>query len=388
MPLKAITFLGNPPKTKERPFGYDQKCYQATDGSGATCESPFVARAICQFYQPDELYVLSTAESFASHWTNLVTHLEDQIVPVPIEIPTPTNDEQIWQFFQKITALIQADDDLIFDVTLAFRSIPILALLAANLLRVVRGTTVRALTYAEVNYGVYEAPIHDLRSLVQLMDWTTATDAFLKYGRADDLIALARHDANDALTRLADSLQTLTIGLQTSRPTEVQVTAATLEAHLQAVRANPATPAPIGLLLDRISAEYTPLGHEVPTEPSQAEEVLRGQAAIIAWYVTKGMYVQAITLAREWLVSWVVARAQGNLFAEEERTLAESAINKPHKPTTRLYDRQQRKEREVAVPLAMRTSAQHALVASLWKRTRDLRNDLGHTGMRINPRLA
>lgn len=33
MTLKAITFLGNPPKTKERPFGYDEKRYLGPGGA-------------------------------------------------------------------------------------------------------------------------------------------------------------------------------------------------------------------------------------------------------------------------------------------------------------------------------------------------------------------
>lgn len=384
MTLKAITFLGNPPKTEQRPFGYEEKRYLGLDG--AQCVSPFVGEAIVEFYRPDALFVLSTREGLANHFDNLAGRLRGRIEPVPVEIPAPTNEQEIWTFFQRVTGIIQAEDAIIFDVTLAFRSIPILALLAANLLRVARGTTVHALTYAEVNFGIYDAPVHDLIGLIRLMDWTTATDAFLKYGRADDLAALARRGDGAPLDGLAASLRTLTAGLQTSRPAEVQVTADALAAQIAAARADAATPAPIGLLLDRISAEYTPLGHPAPNERVAAWAVLEGQAAIIAWSVRKGLYVQAITTTREWLVSLVVAAAGGDIFDDEhDRRLAESAINRPHKPTARMWNPRARREEEVAVPEPMRVTAQNPLLREIWEATRDLRNDLSHTGMRRRP---
>jgi len=386
MTLKAITFLGNPPKTEQRPFGYEEKRYLGPDG--AQCVSPFVAEAIVEFYRPDALFALSTSEGLANHFHNLAGRLHGRIEPVQVEIPAPTNEQEIWTFFQRVTEIIQAEDEIIFDVTLAFRSIPILALLAANLLRVARGISVRALTYAEVNFGVHDAPVHDLSKLLELMDWTTATDAFLKYGRADDLVALARRDDGGPLDAFAESLDTLTAGLQTSRPTEVQRSAAGLSALVAGARADAATPAPINLLLDRISAEYTPLGHASPTAPDRASEVLRGQAAIVGWYIQKGLYVQAITLAREWLVSLVVASGGGDLFAEDDRALAESAINRPRNERARIYDRRLRAEREVTIPPVMRSTAQGQLLQSLWRDTRDLRNDLSHTGMRRDPRPA
>jgi hypothetical protein len=382
--LKAITFLGNPPKTEQRPCGYEEKRYLGP--SGAQCVSPFVGEAIVEFYRPDALFVLSTSEGLANHFDNLAGRLQGRIEPAPVEIPAPTNEQEIWTFFQRVTEIIQAEDAIIFDVTLAFRSIPILALLAANLLRVARGTTVRALTYAEVTFGVYDAPVHDLSGLVRLMDWTTATDAFLKYGRADDLAALARRGDGAPLDELAAGLRTLTAGLQTSRPAEVQVTAAGLAAQIAVARADAATPAPIGLLLDRISAEYTPLGHPAPTDQSAAWEVLDSQSEIITLCVRKGLYVQAITTAREWLVSLVVAAADGDIFDDDhDRRLAESAINRPRKTTARMWNPRARREEEVDVPEPMRATAQNPLLREIWEATRDLRNDLSHTGMRRRP---
>ena len=52
------------------------------------------------------------------------------------------------------------------------------------------------------------------------------------------------------------------------------------------------------------------------------------------------------------------------------------------------YDTVRLRGREQPVHPAMRAAARERLSQSLWEGTRDLRNDLGHTGMRANPRLA
>ena len=376
MSLKAISFLGYTPP--DRP--YREAIYRLDGQEWAT---PFMAEATARFFKGDldTLLVLVTAEAEAQNLEALRARLPEPAKLKPVRIPSGQSAAELWTMFAAIEGEIAPGDRIIFDITNGFRSLPVLAFLAASFVRVVRGAHVERMIY-----GAFDAtsagvtPVFDLTPFLALLDWTTATDAFLKYGRADDLVALAHRDDGGPLDAFAETLDTLTAGLQTSRPTEVHRTAAALDDRIKAVRADPDTPAPISLLLDRISAEYTPLGHAVPTDPTRAAEVLRGQAAIIAWYVEKGLTVQAITLAREWLVSSVVARAAGDLFAAPDRALAEAALNG--------YDTARHRGREQPVPPAMRAAARERLTQSLWEGTRDLRNDLGHTGMRANPRLA
>lgn len=380
MTLKAISFLGYTPP--ERP--YRTATYRFGEQE---CVTPFMAEATAHFFKEelDTLLVLVTPEAARQNLDALRERLPEPAKLRPVAIPSGQSAADLWTMFAAIEGEIAPGDRIIFDITNGFRSLPVLAFLAASFVRVVRGARVERMIY-----GAFDAtsegktPVFELTPFLALLDWTTATDAFLKHGRAEDLVALARRRDGGPLDALSDALGTLTAGLQVSRPTEVQQTAAGLAAQVAAVRADPATPAPIGLLLDRISAEYTPLGHEVPTDPARADEVLRGQVEIIAWYVTKGLYVQAITLAREWLVSWVVACAGGDLFAKRDRELAESGLNG--------FEQARLRERgrsiDIPVPAVMFAAANDRLVRSIWKDTRDLRNDLGHTGMRANPRLA
>jgi CRISPR-associated Csx2 family protein len=381
MTLKAITFLGYTPP--DRP--YREATYRF---EGQEWTTPFMAEATARFFAPDldTLLVLVTREAEAQNLDALRARLPESARLRPVPIPSGLSADELWTMFSAIEGQIAPGDRIIFDITNGFRSLPVLAFLAASFVRVVRGALVERMIY-----GAFDAtqdgitPVFDLTPFLTLLDWTTATDAFLKYGRADDLAALARTGDGGPLDALAAAVATLTAGLQTARPTEVQREADALGPRIDAARAA-ATPAPFDLLLDRIRAEYTPLGHPDPLDQAAAWEVLAGQAEIVAWCVRKGLYVQAITNAREWIVSLVVAAAGGDIFDNDrDRALAEHAINRPRNPVAQIWNGALRRKEDVPVPPAMRRAAQDPTLRKLWDATRDLRNDLSHTGMRRSP---
>jgi CRISPR-associated DxTHG motif protein len=380
MPTKAISFLGY---TKaNQPYRETIYTYR-----GDECTTPFMAEATAHFFrgQIEALLVLVTKEAQQQNFADLERRFTGSLKPTPISISSGTNEEQLWKIFAVISEQIMPGDTIIFDITNGFRSLPVLALLATSYLRVVRGATV-----SHMVYGAYDAskdgktPVFELTPFLSLLDWTTATDAFLKYGRADDLTQLVQ--AHSDYTKLGDTLKKLTAALQTSRPSEVMETASRLHTEIaQSRQATSAAAQPFGLLLDRIAAEYTPLGMTDAVENVLARDILLKQHEMIQWYVGKGLYVQAITLAREWLVSWVIAhQPAGDIFDKTTRDYADAAINGYREAT---ISGRRGKERQ-PVPPAMYQVAQTPLVQQLWNKTRDLRNDLGHTGMRKDPRTA
>lgn len=379
MVTKAIAFLGYTPPDKP----YRETTYCWNDQEWTT---PFIAEATARFFHPDQLLILVTKEARNQNYGHLERRLEGLLPVHPVDIPSGQNEEELWQMFTAIARQIEPGDQIIFDITNGYRSLPVLSFLAASHIRVVRQATV-----AKMIYGAYDAsvdgktPVFDLTPFIRLLDWTTATDAFLKFGRADDLTVLVQEAAQDAtqlgapetLHQIADRLKTLTAALQTSRPNEVMQTAEGLGAAIESVRtATAASAQPFGLLLDKISAEYSRFGLAHPESQALAQEVITRQLEMIDWYIDKHLFVQAITLAREWLVSLVIAKNGGDLFNERDRDLAASAING------------HRKLRGTSVPAGMYNTAQSAAIRELWKKTRVLRNDIAHTGMRLSANTA
>lgn len=363
--MKAISFLGY--TRPELPYRETTYVYD-----GHECATAFMAEATARFFREeiDELLVIVTEQAFRQNFADLERALADTVPVRPVPIPSGRDEAELWAMFAAIEQQIAPGDRIIFDITNGFRSLPVLALLAASFVRVARGATVERMVY-----GAYDAtqdgrtPVFDLTPFVRLLDWTTATDAFLRYGRADELARLA---GDVPLARL---LRQLTDALQTSRPAEVMERAAGLEAEIASARdAVAPQQQPFALLLDRIGAEYAGFGLRHPRDRQQALAVLQKQREMISWYIEKGLYVQAMTSAREWIVSLVVYHAGGDLFAKRDRNEAERLLNN-----------------DLNRPLALDPACVPRLddVRALWRELRGVRNSLAHAGLAHDaPRAA
>jgi CRISPR-associated DxTHG motif protein len=373
MTTTLISFLGA--------GNYTETTYVFGDDRRTTC---YMTDAAAHFFHPDRLLVIVTSQAHEKHFDALCARLDGQIVPLPVLIPAGQSEAEQWQMFTCIADEITSGDEIIFDITNGFRSIPVIALLVAAYVQVVRKATVRHIVYGafDAKNAQNETPVFDLTPLVGLLDWTTATEAFLRYGRADALRDLVgRSVATDdngpsAAHRLSARLGDLTAALQTSRPAEVMQTAIDLPEDLSAFRAGQQAGVdanqPLGLLLTTIEAEYTPIGHAQPHSQAPAREVLIKQLEMIEWYVRKQLYIQAFTLTREWLISVVLAEAGQDLYDEQGRWFAEAAING-------FSTTSQRPPRPV--PSDFQSIGRRPALQLLWARCRRLRNDLAHAGM-------
>lgn len=356
MPTKAISFLGfTKPGQPYRETTYHYR--------GEECTTPFMAEATAYFFRKeiDALLVLVTKEAEEQNFADLEQRFNGVLKPTPVPIPSGLNEDQLWQIFTRIGEQIAPGDTIVFDITNGFRSLPVLAFLATSYLRVVRGATV-----AHMVYGAYDAsvvgktPVFELTPFLALLDWTTATDAFLKYGRADDLTQLVQQ--HPAYKRLGATLEQLTAALQTSRPLEVMESASRLQSEIgEARRITPAQIQPFDLLLERIADEYTPLAHENPIDPKLAHEVIVKQLEVIEWYIKKKLYVQALTGAREWLVSLILMYTHQNLFHKQQRANVENLLN--DRPYTTIH---------------VQDIANLDTIRMVWKKTTPARNAVAH----------
>lgn len=355
MTTKAISFLGY---TKP-----DQSYRTTTYVYGEQeCETDFMAEATARFFQHEitELLVLVTKEAYEQNFADLEQAI-GCLVPVrPVRIPSGRDEAELWDMFSAIEQQITVNDCIIFDITNGFRSLPVLALLAASFVRVARGATVERMIYGAFDATQHgRTPVFDLTPFVRLLDWTTATDAFLRYGRADALTALA-----GAETPIAQRLSTLTAALQTSRPAEIMETAHELEDAVAAARrTDDLQQRPFGLLFDQILEEYAPFGLRRPRDMRVARQSLSTQLATIRWYREKQLYVQALTAAREWIVSLVVVEAGLDMFAKRQRGQAEKLL---WEDTSNISPD--------AIP---RLDA----IRAVWRQATQVRNSVAHAGM-------
>jgi len=104
------------------------------------------------------------------------------------------SQEDVWSIFDIVTNCVDNQDEVILDITHAFRSIPMLGMVMINYLKAIKNIAVRG-----VYYGAFEklgragevkkmpeekrtAPVVDLRTFSELQDWTNASNLFIKAG--------------------------------------------------------------------------------------------------------------------------------------------------------------------------------------------------------------
>jgi CRISPR-associated DxTHG motif protein len=298
--MKLITFLGI--------TSYDEIEYRWNDLSYKT---KFVQEAFVHWLKPEATCVLLTEKARAENWGKLCDKLKRHTQTVEeIKIPDGKSEAELWEIFEAISEVVQEGDEIAFDITHGFRSLPMIAMLTIAYLKQVKGVKVQY-----VLYGAYEArdnqgaPVFDLTPFADLLEWLVAAKMFTATGDSSELGRLIQ-DVQDAahrnkeaygdslplaLKNFGAALKEVSNDLLLARVPNLPKSVSNLIEKQKRASAEVSdwTP-PLTLLLDKIADAY---------EPFQ-DDSLPTQAALIRWYLDHNHIVQAMTLAREWVVSY------------------------------------------------------------------------------------
>lgn len=216
----------------------------------------FVQEATLSFFcskwtRDDRILIFTTNESYKKNWLDN-GHIDSKTDSVldqkglacciealgllpgikSVPIPDGKNEDEIWEIFNEIFACLNEGDELLFDITHAFRSIPMLAMVILNYAKVMKGISLIGIYYGafEVLGSQYEAlaiplrerlvPIFDLTVFDVLLDWATAIDRFLGTGDAVPVCRLADKAVKPILksTRGSDNsavaIRNMAVGLE------------------------------------------------------------------------------------------------------------------------------------------------------------------------------
>lgn len=375
--MLAVSFLGT--------GQYQETTYVWRGEEGErSCRTRFVPVALARFFAPTRVVVLMTPTARAhDNWRTLSSELAGLVEPV--EIPEGRSSDELWTLFRILVDVVPSGEELLLDVTHAFRSLPLFAVTAALALRSLRGVRIAAILY-----GAYEArdpatdrtPLFDLTPLVDLMDWLSGLEALERYGdgrllgeRLTAIHAAAWRVGSEQrpqhLKRIGQRLTELTEAVWLNRPREALRAAGQLTTALDGAKDELARWAlPVSLVATRIRERVAPLAASPPDELGPQQ--LRAQLALVRYCLEADLVLQAVTLAREWLVSWYLATA---MTAERSRWL-DLGIRELAEQTLNEASRALRQGSSLA-----RALVDHE-VATLWDQLAQLRNDVAHCGMR------
>ena len=380
---KIITFLGRRPLETRYEF------------AGQVYVGRVFAEALRQFVTYDQMLVCVTDEARSDAWPVLESLGDPRIVDVPI--PRGETTEEIWQIFSNITSQVEPNETVIFDITHGLRSLPFLVFLFAAYLQSAKQVKIGAIYYGALELGDPKtgkpAPVINLSEFVKMLDWLTASDQFARFGDSTDLAELVRQTGaypdKHPMTQAVQTMDLLSQSLRLIRPLDAMRTSAMLPDVLEAARpaAQEIPPArPYTLLVEDLKKVYAPFASKDPLDTSEGrfEISLAKQRDLIAWYVKHQQWVQAVSLAREWLVTWVMWQMGETEFLNQP--LRETVADTMSKEAQRYKDA---KEQKISFhPLFLRSVPDIASILGDWLSLAGVRNDIDHAGMRKNSRPA
>ncbi len=388
--MKLLTFLGT--------GKYSSTVYTWQGKEHECCYAPV---ATVQFLAPEQLIVFLTEDAQEKAFSGLKDALPNtNILPVPI--PQGKDEIELWEIFSVINHHVQDGDQVAFDVTHGLRSSPVLALLAAAFMRSGRNVDVR-----HVLYGAYDVrdqsvtphrtPMFDLSPMLKLLEWADAADRFTRTGDARYLASLVKEQKKPlaetspeqagSLGKLESNLTELSQALRLIRPYQAMDAAAVLPQRLEdalpAIEARAAA-RPFELLLEQVSHAYSPMGFSAEERAASPAKNLHIERQMIRWYAGREQWVQAASLAREWLVSWVMVHlGDTNLNDITQREQVSETIG----GDADAYKKAKRAKTSFqaeGLPGVPKVEE----VLSLWLSLTEARNDIDHAGKRPHPLRA
>ncbi len=391
--MKLLTFLGT------RPI---ETTYVMPNGQEFT--GPFCGVALAHALPVDEVVVFVTEQA---RRVSLPT-FEERVSDIPtsvraVDIPGDTTEAELWQIFKAVVNTVENGERVVFDITHGFRSVSFLSFMAASYLRVVKNVYLEKVFYgnfeaSDRSVKPHRAPVIDLTSLAELLDWMMAADRFERFGDARDLAALLSaaippwdlqkrspdlKAQAEHIRRAAGTLEKVSRSLRLIRPQETMQASADLvrqlpEAASHILRVAP----PFELLAAPVVDAYRPLALDTKVEDVRPLDVLLREREMIGWYVERHQYVQALALAREWLVSWTMAWLGMEHFNDRDtRERVEWAIT----GAIRQRSRDSSKGRTGNDGIDLSGIPHLADALTLFDQIGQVRNDLLHAGKRRSP---
>lgn len=380
--MLGLTFLGT--------SNYSMTTYEF---QGRKVETHLFPIAFAEFFPLDEMKVVVTEQAKEMHFSALKQKLKDKCIVEDIIVPAGKSEKELWAMFDEIVAKIPPESEILIDVTHGFRSMPILSLAISVYLRRILNVKIK-----HILYGAFDAPdkkdnitpVFDLTSFLFLIDWTLAIDKFVNLGHAKELSILLEQShqqayqkpANDSsdlprkLKSLAGKIGKVTNALAAIRPKETTETAFAMVNSIDNVTHEVETWAkPFAATLNQARDEYSNLISR--SGQFFDDSGLHAQMEIIKWYLDKQQYAQAITLAREWLISKVCTMKNLNPAKDQDRNFVTKLLGK--------WTENIKNQNPIPGKIGDIACKE---VAKLYGSLCDIRNDMNHAGMREFPRSA
>ena len=313
-----------------------------------------------------------------------------------VPIPDGKKEEELWKIFEIILEQIREGAEVVFDVTHALRSIPMLAITALNYAKVMKGVSLRGIYYGafEVLGSIEEAkgkplanrrvPVFDLGMFDRLFEWSFALDRFLGAGDATHACELARRwsirplngSALDKatqkhLTQLAEHLERFSKVMSTCRGREIMGAARALQDSIDPEAASHLPP-PLRLLMGPLRDRLAVFRGELVNDGIEAAR----------WCLEHNLIQQGITILREVLTQHMTVLGGGKPDSLDHRELVAAAVEIYRTGTAKENWRGRARGNPSLTEKYLEVLRSEPDLADVFTRLGDARNDMNHAGFR------
>ncbi len=173
----------------------------------------YVQSATIKLFAPnfDKYFVFCTELASSTHFENLNREVGGKFSR--IDIPEGVSEEEIWKIFQIVFDILEENDEVIFDVTHSFRSIPMLGITLLQYAKFIKNIQVMGIYYGafeklgrpneiEEKYPNPESrkvPLLNLTSFSVLQDWANSGSQFITTGNATKILQVTRESIKPIL---------------------------------------------------------------------------------------------------------------------------------------------------------------------------------------------
>lgn len=303
----------------------------------------------------DKILIFTTKTAFEKNWVDNGHNKTSQGLGKRLEllnltpetknimIPNGNSEDEIWEIFEKVFDELESGDEIIFDITHAFRSIPMLAIVILNYAKVLKNVSLSG-----IYYGAMEAlgdfrkvekmelnkrlvPLFQLTAFDSLLDWSSAIERFTKSGDASKIKELASSTLSPllkqakgsnknltALANLSKGLDQFSKNLRTNRKAEdsIAVSALKIKEYLSLLENENIIPA------------FKPLLKHIDKSVSGfSDDRIKNGLSAVKWCMEHGLVQQGYTMLLELIYTKMIIVASKDPSNLKNRGLASKALH-------------------------------------------------------------
>lgn len=329
-----------------------------------------------------------------------------------ITIQEGKTTEELWEIYQSILDSVQEGDEIIFDLTHGFRTIPMLAIVALDCLRKNKKVKVSHLLYGAYDAREVEtniAPVFDVTMFLDIMDWSHALYTFDEFGTSAPVYELGtreikiinqnednRNNYKSELKRLKKFVGALNIFSKTMDTCRGRYIENKKEQSISAAAIN------LLLTIEEVELEQNsflkPLLPMVASIKNQVgkfaqKDNLETGMQTIAWCIEKGKMQQAYTALEESIITMACRLCDVSEVGKENRqnvvSYAITSIGKENeknrvKKNANCSEENKKITSKTVEEVKCKLKNNYMELVDLANEVKDMRNDLNHFGFTNN----